>query len=774
MLPRNLYAPRRPLPVVIHCTSLAALLLMSNSLIAAPVPVIDEVVNIDQSSLLNDYALSNGATLNVNGGSQHGRITATGSTLNISAGSTIASAAVRNGSGMTVNGAAIINGLQVNNSTATISGSTIANTVGNGLLVNRQQNLTTGSSVSLTDSSSSGALAGALVTHFSQLGLTGSQLEGTGVNGVGLRLNAGAAQASASSIVGTVNGVAISSEDVYTAASLKLDSTQVVGQTGAAVRIAPVFSRLPGSVVAIDVSNGSSLTGGNGNMLEVTGASTAVMYVSTSSLNGNVQVESGSTVTLNLDNSSMAGDVLAKSGALADVLLDNNSVLTGRLENTRSVAINKGAQWAMIGSSALADLTMNSGSVRFGDAAGFYTLSVTNLSGNGTFIMDVDFGAGRADFLDITGSATGSHSLLIGSTGTDPSADTSLHVVRAAAGDADFSLVGGAVDLGAWSYDLVKQGANDWYLDAQTRKVSPAAATVVALFNTAPTVWYGELTSLRTRMGELRHSVGEAGVWMRTYGNRLNVSDASGFGYQQTQQGFSLGADGMLPLGDGEWLAGVMAGQSTSDLSLDRGASGEVDSYYVGAYSTWLDSDTGYYFDGVLKFNRFNNKARVNLSDGTRTKGDYSNSGVGASLEFGRHIKLDKGYFVEPYSQLVGVVVAGKDYELDNGMRAENDLTRSLVGKLGATIGRNFDLGQSRTVQPYVRAAWAHEFAKNNEVHVNDNVFNNNLSGSRGELGLGVAASLSERLQVHADFEHSNGDKIEQPWGVSVGIRYNW
>ncbi|WP_395584142.1 hypothetical protein, partial [Pseudomonas syringae group genomosp. 7] len=66
---------------------------------------------------------------------------------------------------------------------------------------------------------------------------------------------------------------------------------------------------MPGSTVAIDVNNGSSLTGGNSNMLDVTGTSAAVMNVTASSLNGNVQVESWSTVTLNLDNSRMAGDV---------------------------------------------------------------------------------------------------------------------------------------------------------------------------------------------------------------------------------------------------------------------------------------------------------------------------------------------------------------------------------------------------------------------------------------------------------------------------------
>ncbi|WP_122822702.1 autotransporter outer membrane beta-barrel domain-containing protein, partial [Pseudomonas viridiflava] len=95
---------------------------------------------------------------------------------------------------------------------------------------------------------------------------------------------------------------------------------------------------------------------------------------------------------------------------------------------------------------------------------------------------------------------------------------------------------------------------------------------------------------------------------------------------------------------------------------------------------TWLDSQSGYCLDGVIKLNRFNNKARVNLSDGTRTKGDYSNSGVGASVEFGRHIKLDGSYYVEPYTQLIGAFIEGKDYELDNGLRAEGDSTRSLLG----------------------------------------------------------------------------------------------
>ena len=72
-----------------------------------------------------------------------------------------------------------------------------------------------------------------------------------------------------------------------------------------------------------------------------------------------------------------------------------------------------------------------------------------------------------------------------------------------------------------------------------------------------------------------------------------------------------------------------------------------------------------------------------------------------------------------------------------------------------------------------MRAAWAHEFASNNSVSVNDNSFNNDLSGSRAEFGAGVAMSVTETMQVHADFDYSSGSKVDQPWGANIGLRYS-
>ncbi|MFP3374352.1 autotransporter outer membrane beta-barrel domain-containing protein, partial [Pseudomonas sp. SIMBA_068] len=80
---------------------------------------------------------------------------------------------------------------------------------------------------------------------------------------------------------------------------------------------------------------------------------------------------------------------------------------------------------------------------------------------------------------------------------------------------------------------------------------------------------------------------------------------------------------------------------------------------------------------------------------------------------------------------------------------------RSVLGKAGATVGRNFEMSAGGIVQPYLRAAYAHEFINNNDVKVNETRFSNDLSGSRLEVGAGVAVTVAQSLQLHADIDHS-------------------
>lgn len=698
----------------------------------------EEIVDIDSTTPVDNYVLNGDSTLNAEGATTRD-IMVNYSTLNL------------NNSSVQATGA---NGVWVVGGWANITGSNIASDR-TGLVVSNDVNGLS-SSATVSDSSISGSPTGVKVNGTSELTLVRTTVAGTGATARGLELYAGTVKAIGGSITGNGDAIRIGGSQLSNA-TLVLSGTTVQSSGGSAILVDTLGQ---GPIAAnISVLDGAQLSSApDGYLMNVRNGAEANLRVGGS-------------------NTHLVGDINADGTSTANVVLEDFATLTGHLENVQSLAVNSNARWVMEGDGSVENLSLNGGGVQFGKPGEFYTLKVENLSGaGGTFYMYNDFTQGLVNTLTVTGTATGNHSIKLDSMGTEPVAVGSTPVVHIASGDASFGLVGGGVSLGAFDYDLVQHAGNqqDWFLDTSSKVISPGTRSVLALFNTAPTVWYGELSTLRSRMGELRTNADKAGGWVRAYGNKFDVSASSGVAYQQVQQGLSFGADAPLPVGDGQWLVGVLGGYSKSDLDLSRGTSGTVNSYYVGAYTTWLDEQSGYYFDGVLKFNRFQNSSDVELTGGDKTKGKYNNYGTGASLEFGRHIKLTDDYFVEPYAQIAGVVIQGKDYDLDNGLSADGSRTHSLLAKAGATAGRNFNLGEGKTVQPYLRAAYVHEFANNNKVEVNNYTFNNDLSGSRGELGAGVAMTMTDKVSLHADFDYSNGDKIEQPWGANVGLRYLW
>lgn len=689
---------------------------------------------------------------------------------------------------LTSNEARIL-GVKAYDSTFTMNGGTVKNTAGTevgvalygsqgtlrdasiysggaqGMIVGT--NSDRGSAAEVFDSEVTGATDGIVLSGSSTLALHNTQVSGADA---GLRAFDGQLTTQGGRIYGGTNGiVAYRLPTVDNPSVLNLNQTEVVGGTGAAILV-----DYPGGT-EININNGTTLVGGNGNMLELAHGGAADVNVSNTTLGGNIQVGKDSALDLNLDFAFMKGDI-TNTGGSANVGLNNGSVLTGRLDNVDKLSVNSDATWVMVdGQQALNALSMNGGNVKFGESGAFYQLDVANLSGTGgTFIMKADFGSLTGDFLNVTGTSAGNHQLLLAATGADPLSER-LHMVHTADGVANFSLVGGRVDRGTYSYDLAADNQNhDWYLDPDSKVISPSTNSVLALFNAAPSVLLGEMTNLRTRMGELRFNGGQtAGLWTRAYGNKYEVSnDKTGLGYNQNQRGFTLGADAPLEAGDGQWLIGAMAGHSQSDLDLNLGSKATINSYYVGGYATWLDSESGFYFDGVLKFNRLHNESNVAMSDGKKSKGNYTQNATGASAEFGRHITLDDGYFVEPYGQLAAVITQAQSYTLDNGLQAKGDRSSSVIGELGVTAGNNIQLDSGGVLQPYLKAAVTHEFDQSNKVFVNDNSFNNDLSGSRLKLGAGVAMSVSQSLSLHADLERSVGKNIKQPLGVNVGLRY--
>jgi outer membrane autotransporter protein len=695
------------------------------------------VEDVDSTHAPTSYQLVNKGTLNLFEGAVVDYVQAKESTLS-------------------ANGATIREGIQMRGSNALISNTRISNPAGNAVessaLHPPGQNFLLGSVVTIEDSVVAGTGAGGVVGPNSELYFKKTKVFGAFRDrvGDGVRVTGGALFVSAGSTVEGENyGIRIlesrgSVPDPITLIhKVVVNDSVVSGQAGAAIRV-----ETEGELADVEIAGGSTLLAGNGKLLDVTGAGKTLFKV---------------------DNSILEGDLVAEAVSTLDVTLQNQAQLTGDIINSNTLAINSGAQWQMIGDHAVKSLSMDGGGVRFSEA-GYHTLSLGELSGTGTFGMRVDLDQGVGDLLKVDGQANGDFGLRVRNTGVEVvSPDMQpLMVVNTRGGDAQFSLIGGRVDLGAYSYLLEQQG-NDWFIVGDGRTTSPSTNTALALYNAAPSIWKSELSTLRTRMGEIRNG-GTSGGWMRAYGNRLNATTGDGIDYRQQTSGLSLGADAPVDVSSGQLLFGVLGGYSKSDLDLSHGTKGEVNSYYVGAYGTWLLED-GYYLDAVLKLNRFRNKADVAMSDASKAKGDYTNTGIGGSLEFGRHIKLDDDYFLEPFAQLSTVVIQGEDYRLNNGLEAKNQHTRSVLGKVGTSAGRNIPLKDGGVLQPYVRVAMAQEFFRNNDVQVNDNRFDNSLFGTRAELGAGVSVSLSERVQVHADFDYMKGKRVEQPWGANVGLR---
>lgn len=717
--------------------------------------------NINANTGIDNYLVHDGGVLNTEDAQAYEVFVQSGSVINATGGSFSG----RNGN----------SGITVTNSQATVTGANLFSD-GSALWLTRQGGTSSGSSAVVSNSIIRGGTAGVLITGLSTLELNGGEVTGTREDSVGIEYFGGEVRANGATISGGANGVRMTSDAAGVGETgLTLNGATLEGRASSAVLVEG------GAQVSVTILNNSTLLSGNGVLLDIQGASSAAVTVANSNLEGDISTSDNSTANLVFDQGKMTGDILVDSNSTANVTLENNSQLTGRLDNVDSVNVNSDSNWTLTGNDSIGALGMNGGSVTFGaatDAPGtYYTLNVGTLSGNGTFAMKGDFASGEHDFLNVAGASSGDFALAVAASGLDAASPQQLTLVRTGTTDAaNFALAGEQrVDVGTWSYGLasreIEGGAKEWFLDPTTEVISPGARSVLALFNTAPTVWYGELASLRDRMGDLRLNGGKGGAWSRAYGSKYNVADGSGVGYQQTQQGFSLGADARV--GESDVLIGVLAGTSESDLNLNRGTSGTVKSYYVAPYVTWLGDD-GYYAHATLKWNHFRNESKVNLSDGTRAKGDYDNWGLGGSAEFGRQIKLADDYFIEPFTQWSAVQIQGKRYTLDNDMQADGDRMRSLLGKAGATVGRNIGFGHGAVAQPYLRAAIVHEFASNNEVKVNDNVFNNDLSGSRAEFGAGVAVAMSEKWQVHAGVAYSKGEHIEQPYGVNVGLKMSW
>ncbi|WP_032247072.1 autotransporter adhesin/invasin glycoprotein TibA [Escherichia coli] len=544
------------------------------------------------------------------------------------------------------------------------------------------------------------------------------------------------------------------------------------------------------------------------------------------SQDGGIFLQSGGAMTM--DALQAKANVTTQSGTT--LTLDNGTILTGNVagDNTGAgdMAVKGASVWHLDGDSTVGALTLDNGTVdfrpsvttRLTPAFQAVSLALGSLSGSGTFQMNTDIASHTGDMLNVAGNASGNFVLDIKNTGLEPvSAGAPLQVVQTGGGDAAFTLKGGKVDAGTWEYGLSKENTN-WYLKADTpppvtpptnpdadnpdagnpdagnpdagkpgtgkpdagtssspvRRTTKSVDAVLGMATAPAYVFNSELDNLRFRHGDvMQNTRAPGGVWGRYTGSDNRISGGASSGYTLTQNGFETGADMVFDLSDSSLAVGTFFSYSDNSIKHARGGKSNVDSSGGGLYATWFDND-GYYVDGVLKYNHFNNELRTWMSDGTAVKGDYSQNGFGGSLEAGRTFSLNENAWAQPYVRTTAFRADKKEIRLNNGMKASIGATKSLQAEAGLKLGMTLDVA-GKEVKPYLSAAVSHEFSDNNKVRINDTYdFRNDISGTTGKYGLGVNAQLTPNAGVWAEARYENGKQTESPITGGVGFRINF
>lgn len=289
---------------------------------------------------------------------------------------------------------------------------------------------------------------------------------------------------------------------------------------------------------------------------------------------------------------------------------------------------------------------------------------------------------------------------------------------------------------------------------------------ITELANVAFMAWRAENDEMHQRMGELRSSTGEAGIWARMKRGESKYGDMDIKNQYSTYQ---LGYDEKV--GDSNWYIGGAISRTEGKSSFATG-SGENQSTGFTVYGTYV-ADDGQYVDLSAKYARLDNEFDVFGRSGIESTGDYRNNGYAFSAEYGKRIEAGNDFWVEPQVQLTYGHLSSANYTTSRGVRAAQDAMDSVVGRLGFAAGKDIGAGNV-----YVKASYLYDFDGETSVSMTDGknsaVYEQDLGGGWFEVGIGTNINLSETSHLYFDVEKTYGGDIETPWQWNAGVRFDF
>ena len=289
---------------------------------------------------------------------------------------------------------------------------------------------------------------------------------------------------------------------------------------------------------------------------------------------------------------------------------------------------------------------------------------------------------------------------------------------------------------------------------------------ITELANVAFMAWRAENDEMYQRMGELRSSKGEAGIWARMKRGESKYGDMDIKNQYSTYQ---LGYDEKV--GDSNWYIGGAISRTEGKSSFATG-SGENQSTGFTVYGTYV-ADDGQYVDLSAKYARLDNEFDVFGRSGIESTGDYRNNGYAFSAEYGKRIEAGNDFWVEPQVQLTYGHLSSANYTTSRDVRAAQDAMDSVVGRLGFAAGKDIGAGNV-----YVKASYLYDFDGETSVSMTDGknsaVYEQDLGGGWFEVGIGTNINLSETSHLYFDVEKTYGGDIETPWQWNAGVRFDF
>ena len=90
--------------------------------------------------------------------------------------------------------------------------------------------------------------------------------------------------------------------------------------------------------------------------------------------------------------------------------------------------------------------------------------------------------------------------------------------------------------------------------------------------------------------------------------------------------------------------------------------------------------------------------------------GDYHNTGASLSLEYGKRIKRENGFYIDPSAELILSRLSSESFDArtntSSSVHINSDAVNSAIGRLGIGIGK-----EAKNSNVFLKAALAHEFS---------------------------------------------------------------